>query len=163
MPAPSQTRLVTGVVAGGIAAVIALISPFVMQKEGHEARPYKDQVGVLTVCYGHTGRDIRVKTYTDDECRQLLNEDLSTASTGVLLVSPKLADKPYILGAATSFAYNVGIRTYAKSSVAKDFNAGKYSEGCTDMLKYTYAGGKYNKGLFNRRTEEYKICMKGVI
>nr|HAL7249337.1 glycoside hydrolase family protein [Escherichia coli] len=36
-------------------------------------------VGVWTVCHGHTGKDIIPgKTYTEAECKALLNKDLAT-------------------------------------------------------------------------------------
>lgn len=147
---------------GGVAAAIALIVPFIGQHEGHADHVYHDVGGVLTVCYGHTGKDIRVKhTYSDPECQQLLAQDVKTATDGVLKISPELGDKPYVLASAISFSYNVGVGAYQHSSVARDFNHGQYKLGCTDMLKYTYAAGKYNPGLANRRQAEYTICMKG--
>lgn len=147
---------------GGVAAAIALIVPFIAQHEGHVTIPYKDIGGVLTVCDGHTGRDIVVKrVYTDQECQQLLDKDVQTATDGVLKVSPELANKPYVLASTISFSYNLGVGTYQRSSVARDFKSGQYKLGCTDMLKYIYAAGKYNKGLANRRQAEYTICMKG--
>jgi lysozyme len=120
-------------------------------------------VGVLTVCYGHTGTDIvPSKTYDGVECTVLLEKDIEIAAKGVLAVTPGIHDKPYILASAISFSYNVGVTTYRKSSVARNFNAGNYKAGCEWMLKYTYAKGKYIQGLANRRKHEYDICMKGV-
>ncbi|STH74213.1 phage lysozome [Escherichia coli] len=38
--------------------------------EGVSYIPYKDIVGVWTVCHGHTGKDIMLgKTYTEAECK----------------------------------------------------------------------------------------------
>jgi lysozyme len=157
-----KTRTKAGAI-GGLAAAIALAVPVIQRWEGHEDRPYKDIVGVLTVCYGHTGNDIVPdKTYDGVECTVLLENDIEKAAKGVLAVSPELADKPYILASAISFSYNVGVPTYKKSSVAKNFKVGNYAVGCGWMLKYTYAGGKHVPGLANRRQHEYEICMKGV-
>lgn len=147
---------------GGVAAAIALIVPSIAQYEGHTDHVYRDVGGVLTVCYGHTGKDIVVKhTYSDPECQQLLTKDVQTATDGVLKVSPELKDKPYVLASAISFSYNIGVNAYSKSSVARDYKAGQYKLGCTDMLKYVYAAGKYSAGLEHRRLAEYAICMKG--
>lgn len=148
---------------GGIAAAIALAVPFIAQWEGHNSHPYKDVAGVLTVCTGHTGRDIVVKhVYSDPECQTLLTADVQGTVDGILKVSPQLEFKPYVLAATISFTYNVGVNAYAKSSVARDFNTANYALGCRDMLKYTYAGGRYLQGLANRRLAEYNVCMKGI-
>jgi lysozyme len=146
----------------GIAAAIALIVPSIMQHEGHTNHSYRDIGGVLTVCYGHTGPDVQVKTvYTNNQCTAILDKDVTKFANGVVEISPELKDKTQILAATISFSYNVGLGTYQRSSVAKDFHDGKFVDGCKDMLKYTYAGGKYSQGLANRRQAEYQICMKG--
>lgn len=147
--------------AGGLMAVaIALITPRIQQFEGNRSHVYKDIGGVLTVCSGHTGPDVVVShVYSSDECTQLTNRDIDIAADGVLRTSPQLKDRPYQLAAAISFTYNLGAGAYAKSSVAQDFNAGNYPAGCKDMLKYVNAGGKFSQGLYNRRKQEYKICI----
>jgi len=161
MPISNNTKLAGG--AGGIAAAIALAVPLIAQWEGHRNHVYRDIAGVLTVCNGHTGRDIVVnKVYTDDECNVLLADDIKSTVDGVLRVTPKIEDKTYILASVVSFSYNIGVSAYSHSSVARDFNAGNFAAGCKDMLKYVYAGGKYSRGLDNRRHAEYAICMKGV-
>lgn len=143
-----------------VAIVVAAILPHIQQFEGERHVPYRDITGVLTVCNGHTGPDVRPNTYyTVGQCASLANSDVTKAASGVLKVSPNLETHPMQLAAAISFSYNIGIGGYAKSSVAKDFNAGNFRAGCTDLLKYTYAGGKYSLGLANRRQAEYKICM----
>lgn len=149
--------------AGGIAAAIALAVPFIAQWEGHRSQAYRDVAGVLTVCEGHTGPDIIANhVYSPAECTALRIADVKIAVDGVLKVTPILEDKPYLLAAAVSFSYNVGISTYGRSSVARDFNTRHYAQGCKDLLKYVYAGGKFVKGLANRRGAEYVVCMKGV-
>lgn len=147
--------------AGSIAAAIALVTPFIQQQEGYVARPYKDIAGVLSVCNGHTGPDIVVKTYSNAECKALTDHDITKAASSILRITPELAKRPYVLAATISFTYNLGSGVYSKSSVARDFKAGQYGLGCTDMLKYTYVGKEYNQGLANRREREYELCMKG--
>lgn len=149
-------------IGGGaaVAAAIALITPYIQKWEGTRNVPYHDTANVLTVCTGHTGPDVVPRTYyTNTQCAALTQEDLQKAASGVLKYSPTLQNHPMQLAAAISFSYNVGIGEYAKSSVSKDFNAGNFRAGCSAMLKYTYAGGKYSKGLDNRRHKEYDICV----
>lgn len=156
----TSTKVTVGSL-GGLAAAVALISPFIQQREGYVPRPYRDIVGVLSVCNGHTGPDIVNKTYTKSECNALTEKDIGTAATGVLNITPGLDKRPYVLAATISFSYNLGLGTYSRSSVARDFKAGQFKLGCTDMLKYTFIGKTYSKGLADRRQGEYAICMKG--
>lgn len=142
-----------------VALAMQFTTPLLDKTEGVRHVPYRDIVGVLTVCVGHTGPDVTVgKVYTDQECDKLTEQDASKAAAGVLKVNPQLEYHPMVLASAISFSYNIGVAAYQKSSVAADFNAGNFQAGCSAMLKYTYAGGKYSQGLANRRTLEYKLC-----
>lgn len=144
--------------AAGITAAVSLIVTW----EGLDQRPYADLGGVVTVCYGHTGPDIVPKTYTKVECKEMLSKDINKFAQGVLKISPELAERPNQLGATISFSYNIGLPAYKNSSVAREFKAGNYKAGCTNMLKWVYVKGTYTKGLDNRRHQEYNVCMKGL-
>ncbi|EJI6591482.1 lysozyme, partial [Salmonella enterica] len=66
---------VKALLAGGAGAV-AIAAAMLGGHDGLEGRryePYRDVVGVITVCDGHTGKDIVPgKHYTDAECDALL-------------------------------------------------------------------------------------------
>lgn len=147
--------------AGALVAVaMTVAAPNITQFEGTRNVPYRDIAGVLTVCQGHTGPDVVVdKTYSTGECAALEDQDVSKAAAGVLSVSPHLQYHPIQLAAAISFSYNVGVGTYANSSVANYFNTGNFQAACSALLQYTKAGGKYSRGLDLRRQAEYKICI----
>lgn len=155
-----QVMVGAGVGAALMGIAITQSAPVVERWEGTRYTPYKDIVGVLTVCQGHTGPDIVVnKVYSKQECRELTEKDLNIAMTGVLKTSPHLLWHPMQLAAAISFSYNVGTGTYANSSVARRFNAGDFHGGCEALKLYKYAGGKIVQGLINRREHEYNICI----
>lgn len=158
----SKTTMGVGGAAGAglLALTLATTTPLLQREEGTKYVAYRDQVKVLTVCTGHTGPDVVVgKVYTPKECATLTTKDAEKAASGVLKVSPQLVYHPIVLASAVSFSYNVGVGTYAQSSVARDFNAGNLVQGCNDMLKYTYAGGVVNRGLINRRNQEHALCV----
>lgn len=158
--ATKRISVPTAVTASLMALVMGTSGSQIAQWEGTKYEAYRDIVGVLTVCTGHTGPDIVVgKVYSPAECKALTEKDAMTAAHGVLAVSPQLLFHPMQLAAAVSFSYNVGTGTYAKSSVAREFNRGNFTLACTALLKYTFAGGKYVQGLANRRAEEQKLCM----
>ena len=95
-------------VAGMIGAAIAFDPALVTRWEGRELNPYQDIVGVWTVCYGET-RGIQMRRYTPAECRQMLDrakyQDFGPA---VIQCTPGIADKPPVLLASISLAYNIG-------------------------------------------------------
>lgn len=150
--------------AGAGAALMALVTqtviPMLDRSEGVRHVSYRDIVGVLTVCVGHTGPDVVVhKVYTQTECDKLTEQDATKAANGVLKYSPHLIYHPMQLASAISFSYNIGVEGYGKSVVAADFNRGDFQAGCSALFKYEYAGGKYSEGLANRRAQEYTVCV----
>jgi len=160
MPTSRQTIIGIGSV---LAVALSIAVPQIEKFEGLRHEAYSDIVGVLTICYGHTGPDVRVNTYkTTDQCYVISKNDAAKAAESILKYTPTLKNNPNQLAAAISFTYNVGFKTYQNSSVARDFNSKNYVLGCNDMMKYVYAGGKYSQGLYNRRKAEYDICMKGL-
>ncbi|STW02529.1 Lysozyme [Klebsiella pneumoniae subsp. rhinoscleromatis] len=112
-----------GVIAGGGGA-IAIASALITGPTGNDGLegvrydPYQDVVGVWTVCYGHTGKDIMLgKKYTEAECRALLSKDLNTVARQI---NPYI-QKPIpetMRGALYSFAYNVGAGNFQTSHAA---------------------------------------------
>lgn len=129
--------------------------------EGVRYKPYQDVIGVWTVCYGHTGSDVKIgKTYTESECRALLNKDLNTVARQI---------DPYILkpipetmrGALYSFTYNVGAGSFRSSTMLKKINQGDQKGACDELRRWTYAGGKQWKGLVTRREIERGVCLWG--
>ncbi|MEY0842965.1 lysozyme [Providencia rettgeri] len=142
--------------AGGLMTLtVAMVAEF----EGYESKPYRDVVGVLTVCYGHTGADIiPTKTYSESECLALLEKDLSKVRGGVdPLIKVDIDDNTR--AAIYSFAYNVGTGAFARSTMLKKLNAGDIAGACIELKRWTYAGGKEWKGLITRREIEKAVCL----
>ncbi|HGC3279911.1 TPA: glycoside hydrolase family protein, partial [Escherichia coli] len=94
---PSLRKAVAAAIGGGAVAIASVLITGPSGDDGLEGVsyiPYEDIVGVWTVCHGHTGKDIIPgKTYTEAECKALLNKDLATVARQI---------NPYI---------NVDIRT----------------------------------------------------
>lgn len=136
----------------------ALLLVNVPKFEGTILRGYKDPIGIVTACTGHTRTAVLGRPYTPEECQQLLASDLVEASQGVIKCTPNLHDKPMQLAAATSLTFNIGSGAYCHSSIARKFNAGDYGGACADFSRWTYAGGKQLPGLVNRRAIERDLC-----
>ncbi|ECO8647260.1 lysozyme [Salmonella enterica subsp. enterica serovar Carrau] len=146
--------------AGGASAV-AIAAAMLGSHDGLEGRryvPYRDVAGVLTICDGHTGKDIIPgRRYNDAECDALLNKDLAQVAARIdplIKVSIPNSER----AALYSFAYNVGTGAFAKSTLLKKLNAGDHAGACNELKRWTYAGGRQWKGLMTRREIEREVC-----
>ena len=157
--------------AGGAAAAIALAVaaalPFavpMIQKweSGGKTHlvPYKDPVGIWTVCDGETR--VEMRTYTKAECEAMLVKAVTDEfGPQVLACTPTIADRPRALGAAIVMSYNIGTGAYCRSTVARRFNEGNFVAGCRAFSMWNKAGGKVWKGLTLRRADERALCLEG--
>ena len=152
----------TVVVGGGAAAALLLAIPLIAKWEGKSNDPYKDIVGVMTVCYGETR--VKMQRYTDEECKTMLEKAVDNDfMRPVIKLTPTLADRPYELAATTSLAYNIGLGNYTKSTARRKFLAKDFVGGCNAFSSWVKVRklGKlvYSKGLDNRRKDEIKVCL----
>jgi len=150
--------------AGVVAAALALACSLTVVSEGTKHTPYRDSGGVLTVCTGHTGTDIRpAGTYTDAECRMLLTKDEQHAMQAVLDGTTGPIN-PSELAALTDFTFNVGEGAFRSSTLRKLWNTGKHAAACRELPKWVYAKDKHGKqtvlpGLVARRNKEMALCL----
>lgn len=161
---PALRNSVIAAISGGAIAIASVLITGPSGNDGLEGvryKPYKDVVGVWTVCYGHTGKDIIPgKTYAEAECKALLNKDLATVARQI---------NPYIKvdipettrGALYSFVYNVGAGNFRTSTLLRKINQGDIKGACDQLRRWTYAGGKQWKGLMTRREIEREVCLWG--
>lgn len=141
--------------AAAVAAVIA--TPVVMTYEGKELQSYLDPVDIPTICYGHTDGVKLGQTKTDAQCQALLEGELGRVITQVdqLVTAPLPATRLAALG---SFAYNVGVGNFKKSTLLRRLNAGEGAAACSELDRWVYAKGKKLPGLVSRRTTERWLC-----
>lgn len=158
-PKPPQPKTSALVALVGAAAAAVLV-PLVIQWEGTELVPYKDVVGIWTVCTGDTYDVDPARTYTKEECEGRLERQLIAHARPVLKCVPQIADKPNVLAASISLAYNVGPAAFCRSSLATKFRQGDIRGGCDGFLAWRYAGGREIRGLKNRRLAEREICLR---
>lgn len=159
MPMSSSLRNKLLGMAGASAITIAGV--MLPDLEGVRYEPYYDVAGVLTVCYGHTGRDIIPgKKYTEAECRSLLEKDLIPYDRSVNR-SVKVPASEYQKAALITFSYNIGVTAFEHSSVLRNLNSGNYRAACDGLSQWIYAGGRKWKGLMNRREVEREVCLWG--
>lgn len=121
--------------------------------EGCKLSAYKDSAGVLTIGYGHTGKDVKTKmTITQDEAIGLLKKDIHRFEIHVSEYRKKYKWTQNEFNALVSFAFNIG-------NIDQLTKNGKRNKGqiADAILLYTKAGGKTLSGLVKRRKAEYEM------
>lgn len=158
---PALRNKIIGVSAAGALAIAGALLGGYGGLEGRKHVAYYDVVNVLTVCDGHTGKDIiPSKKYSDAECDALLQKDLAPVQRTVD-AAVKVPLSKYQKASLYSFTYNVGQSAFTKSTLLKKLNTGDIKGACDELRRWIYAGGKPWKGLQNRREIERELCLAG--
>lgn len=130
--------------------------------EGFYANAYRDEVGVWTIGWGHTGlthKDGTVKqgrTVTREEGEDLLRHDMQAFAARVeKLATVPLSDDEF--AALTSFDFNTG--GLEKSTLLKKLNAGDREGAADEFLRWDKAGGRRLPGLTRRRKSERNLFL----
>lgn len=156
---PSNSRI-NRAPSGG-AAVLVLAAAIASYWEGHSPTGYADPVGIPTVCWGHTGPDVRVgMSVSLERCKELLEQDLQEAARSV----EKCIHRPlsaHQAAAFVSFTFNVGGAAFCRSTLVRLFNEGRAEEACNQMSRWVYAKGIRLRGLERRRAAEVSLCLTG--
>lgn len=148
-----------------VATISALACAIAMPAEGLRQWAYNDPVGILTTCYGHTGKDVeKGRKYSMDECRALLDGDMMKAVSAVDKCQPGLPDN--VLAAFSDAAYNLGPTIACnteRSTAARYLAAGMFQEACDQLPRWNKAsvGGVMVPlpGLTKRRAKERELCL----
>ena len=139
------------------AGAVALCVPLVMYFEGTIQRVYRDPIGILTSCTGHTGPELRMgQVFTKEQCEQQLLADLLKHADALDCVKKPMTDGQK--AAFLSFAFNVGTGAFCGSTLARKANAGDMRGACAELSRWTLAGGREMPGLVKRRAAERKVC-----
>jgi len=129
------------------------------QFEGCKLKTYKCVAGILTIGYGHTGKDVREgQTITQEEADKLLEGDLKRFEEGVAdLVKVPVNSNQF--SALVVFAYNIGLNALSGSTLLKRLNAGDIRGASEQFIRWNRAGGKEVQGLTNRRLAEKDLFL----
>ena len=134
--------------------------------EGFRGRAYRDAVGVWTIGFGHTSMAgaPQVKqglVVSRDKAMQILAKDVALFAEGVAgLVTVELNDNQF--SALVSFAYNVGLGNFRKSSVLTAVNVSDFTAVPRRLALWTKAGGRVLPGLVKRRAAEAELFATAV-
>jgi lysozyme len=136
----------------------------IKQFEGLSLTAYRCPAGVLTIGYGHTGKDVTEGlTVTEPEAERLLIVDLETAEKAVQTAASQLNQNQF--DALVSFTFNVGVGNFNRSTLLKCVKANLDNVNIqTEFMRWTYArGGKRLDGLLRRRRKESELYFKKIV
>jgi lysozyme len=133
--------------------------PTIKKFEGLRLNAYKCPAGVWTIGFGSTfyengSKVVEGDKITIDRADKLLIEIVQKFEISVRsLVKSKINDNQ--LGSLTSFAFNVGVGNFKKSTLLKKVNANPNDPTIrNEFMRWTRGGGKVLKGLVTRREAE---------
>lgn len=137
------------------AALLVAVATF----EGYKDRAYIPVAGdIPTIGFGSTKGVKLGDTTTPDRALVVLLHDLNTHSNGIkACITVPLYQHEF--DAYSSFAFNVGVSAFCRSTLVKKLNAGDYTGACNELSKWVYSGGKKYNGLVKRREQERKLCL----
>ena len=153
----SRAKLVAKIGAGATALAV----PLVMLYEGTVLQSYRDPIGIVTACVGHTGPELRMgQRYTRQQCEDMLYGDLLKHAQALDCIKRPMTDGQK--AAFVSFAFNVGNKAFCDSTLARKANAGDMPGACAELSRWTRAGGRELPGLVKRRAAERELCERGL-
>lgn len=147
-------KTLAGVIGGTAAAAVLAVLP---QVEGVILRGYKDPIGIVTACAGHTKTAVLGKPYSPQECKELLDADAVEHAEGV---AQCISIESLTVGqraAVVSFAFNVGVQAFCTSTFKRKLESGDPS-ACAELDRWVWAGSVKLPGLVNRRKIERDMC-----
>ena len=149
---------------------------FIEAREGNELQAYKDTRGLLTIGIGHllTKDELssgKLEALPDvkwggmgisrEESYDILTADLWPTEKAVNdAVRVALSQEQYDV--LVSFAFNVGVGAFRRSTLLRVLNRGEYTAVPDQLMRWCKNhDGSVNKGLRNRRVIEAALWTKG--
>ncbi|EES51368.1 glycoside hydrolase family protein [Clostridium botulinum] len=133
---------------------------FIKSWEGYFAKPYYDCVGVKTLGYGMTGKEIEGLEYvTEEQATNMLKDLIENKYAPAVkkdLDSKNITLKQHEFDALISFAYNCGVVGLVGSTLYKNIVSGIRDKNIitSNFQVWSNGGGKRIEGLYRRRIKE---------
>lgn len=134
--------------------------------EGCRLIAYKCPAGVLTIGYGHTGKDVYAgKKITQKQADELFKNDLLRYENTVRKATKGLVLNENKIAALTSLCYNIGQGAFVNSSLQKRLHVPNTYRWYLEALWYRWVWAKGQKlpGLVKRRYAEIELYFTPII
>lgn len=123
-------------IAGTVAVLSVISSPFISAMRSDRNLAYKDESGKPAICFGHTKNVKMTDSATDDQCRKYLEDDLTDAVSFVIGQTPDIVNYPNVFKAASHFIITSSKESYLESPMLANFKNGYWIEGCKSFANY---------------------------
>ena len=140
---------------------LSLALPLIREAEGLELVAYDDAVGVLTIGYGHTGKDVtRGMRITKEQAEAFLLTD-ATSAQRIVRKYVRVPLAPWQEAALISFVYNLGMARFTGSTLLRLLNKGDYAQVTAQLARWNKGTVKgvlvELRGLTRRRAAEGRM------
>ncbi|NFS12595.1 cell wall-binding protein [Clostridium botulinum] len=140
---------------------------FIKSWEGYYSKPYIDCVGVKTLGYGMTGKEVEGLDYvTEEQATSMLRNLIENKYAPPIkkdLDSKNITLKQNEFDALVSFAYNCGIAGLLGSTLYRNVCSGIRDKNTiiSNFQAWSNGGGRRLEGLYRRRTKEAAMFLDG--
>lgn len=141
-----------------------------IELEGERLEAYLCPSGIPTISVGLTtypdGRKVKLgDKITKEQSREYLKQTLEQFEKQVVLLLDGLPLPRKSLDSLIIFAFNVGVGSFAKSTLLKEIkkNRNNLKEIEKQFNRWVYSGDKVLQGLIIRRLKEYELYEKGIL
>jgi len=127
--------------------------------EGYRLTAYRDQRGVLTIGYGHTGPEVvEGLQWSQAQADEALVRDTSFAANAIIrLVDVALNQNEF--DALCSLAFNIGVGAFRSSTLLRMLNSGDHPGAAMQFAVWDRVNGEPNAGLARRRAAEQALFL----
>lgn len=126
--------------------------------EGFRDTAYFCPANVLTIGYGHTKTCKPGQVISTTEGEKLLRQDVRRFENAVNVLA-KVPLNQSQFDALVSFAFNVGVGAFKKSTLLRLLNQGKYDLAANEFKRWVNGGGRKLPGLVRRRKAERALFL----
>lgn len=123
--------------------------------EGLRLDAYQCAAGVWTIGYGHASDVKKGDRITAHQAEAILDCDLDRFERCVDALGVALT--PNQFSACVSLAFNIGVKAFTASTLAKKLKAGDTQGAAGEFMKWKLAAGRVLPGLVKRRDAEKKL------
>lgn len=139
----------------------------IKDREALRLRAYQDSAGVWTIGYGTTRYPNGAPVRKGDECtleeaELWFESDMIKFEEGVEASLTGVTLNQALFDPLVSMAYNIGLRAFDKSTLARCLREGDFIAAQAEFDKWVNAGGEKVQGLVNRRNEEQLEFNNGI-
>jgi lysozyme len=165
---------IAAIAAAGLTVCSGGLIAFLGKWEGAtEYTVYADKLanGIPTVCKGitHWVTDTPIivgEVWSKEKCEEEERAAITAVQSNLILCFDRTEKIPQsVFDMATSHAWNLGVLKTCGSQAMSAWQAGEWELGCKRLavsdggkLVWVYSGGKFVRGLANRRADEWAHC-----